>query len=185
MRSRLAAPPTIRDLMDDEVFREYMTTPPPLEQEHRLLQLPGAWRIWVKTTDARWKTRLHDTYTGALTQMTGLLARTEVDDVCITSRRVFFGPPGTWKKFKQRVPARGTIPAQVKIVEKWVPTFAWDDAYFSWCARCRRPSSFRELYADHHAIRLQAIVTAEDNVRCVYCGIRALALPFDPYSIED
>jgi hypothetical protein len=175
----------MRDLMDDEVFRGYMEATPPLVAEHRLLQIPGAWRLWVRGTDDRWRTKRHDSYPIALAQMTTLLARPEVDDVAITSLRVFFGPPGKWVKVKRRYPGRGDQPSTVRIEEKWVPTFAWDDAYYDWCARCRRPSTFRALYEDHHAMRLQPVMTTDDPARCVFCGIRRVALPADPYSIED
>lgn len=185
---RLANPPRIRELMDDEVFRTYMKTMPPTtityaREEHPIpgFAMPGAWAIWVRTTEGRWRTAKFNTYPEVWAVFRKYLPYPDVEDIAIVSRRVFLPPPGEWYKVK----VRNTTTNTVRVEERWRPTFAWDDAYYGWCARCRRPSTFRPLTSAHHALRGRPCITDDDPDRCVYCGIRRVAMPADPSKLAE
>lgn len=184
MRRTTATPPTMRELLEDPVFSAYMTTPPVSRNPGLARDEP--WFLWVAQTRGTWLGKSFDDY--PFSRTAGLMADTRVRDLSITSKRVFFGPPGEWRRFKQRCPVTDKTPRGFRVVTRWIPTFAWAPG-LEWCARCRRPSAFRPLGADHHALRrIIAIVgthSEDDNSRCVFCGIRRSALPRDPYSLED
>lgn len=174
-------PPTIHDLLSDPVYALYVAATP---ARHPLLEGTAAWQVWVRDDTNRWRFGMKDEYADALDLAHRQMAR-GAEDVAIVSRRVFYGPPGEWRKYKARVPAKPklNIPEQVEIREKWVPTMTWD-AGLEWCARCRRPSSFRLLTENHHAMRHQPVRSDDEPARCYYCGIRRAAMPRDPYSLE-
>lgn len=181
-------PPTIRELLADAEFATFMSTEPLAMRNgrpHRLLETPGNWRVWVRMTDGKWKTALHDTYASAHDLMWRCLDREGVADVAITSRRVFFRPPTSTEKYRVRVKPRDA--ERVPYVEtrtRQIITYTWAPQ-LDWCARCRRPSRFDYLAADHHALRSAIALTLDAPARCIYCGIRREALPADPYALED
>lgn len=173
------APPTIHELMDDPVFREYMKRRPPTTVQlgrdarpHPALTTGHPYGIWLHMDDGRWKTGTFATYEDAWTVFRRAFKTSTVRDVSLFSRRVFFGPPGEWRKFKRRRKDGG-----FDIVERWVRTFAYHTPGLEWCGRCRRPSSFRMLFPDHHALRRQPCLTVDEPLRCWYCGIRHVAMP--------
>jgi len=176
--ARVVTPPTMAELLRDPTFAAYMEHPP--HSRHPGLLMPGAWRLWAVTTAGGWKTKLYDDYPQR--ELNTLLGDSRVRDVAVTSRRVFFSPPGEWEEYKVKV----TTPTgpRIELRERWVPTFRWDRG-LSWCARCRRPSLFMNWSPDHHALRLQPALTDDAPARCYYCGIRYAGLPRDPYSLED
>jgi hypothetical protein len=168
-------PPTIFDLLDDPVYRAYMKTVP---RGHFALSYGDPWQIWLRTERGRWRTGMFSKYADAWRVLVkNYRRRDDVADIVLVSRRLFYGPPGEWRKVRVRVPARGNQPASTRIEERWFPTFTWD-AGLEWCGRCRRPTTFRRLYPDHHALRRQPCLSIEDSdVRCMYCGIRAYVTP--------
>lgn len=179
-------PPAIRDLMDDPTYLAYMRTLPRtttthgrVERPHPGLTIGDPWQVWVRTPDGRWLTGRKPTYRDAWS-LFAKHYRGDAADVAIVSRRVFFPPPGDWRKVRVRK-GDGTK----RIEERWFQTFFWDEAYFEWCARCRRPSVFKPLNATHHALRRSIAITTDEPNRCVYCGIRRVAMPLDYRSLVE
>ena len=177
-------PPTIRDLLDDTIYRAYVRQVPArtvtyagVTRPHPAFTFPGAWGVWARTEAGRWRTGTFDAYPDAWRTTVKAYRNPDIADVALVSRRVFYGPPGEWYKVRVKVPPRQGQPATTRIEERWRVTFHWDSG-LEWCARCRRPSAFRNLTPDHHALR-HAIAISEDNGggRCVFCGIRSAALP--------
>jgi hypothetical protein len=173
----LASPPTMVELLDIPVFREYMEAHP--TSRNPGLMRPGAWWVWARMTDGTWKRGTFDDYGRAWDVAQRYLARDTVADVAVVSKRVLFAPPGEWRKFRQRRPDGSST-----IVERWVPTYTVPIG-LEWCARCRRPSTFRHWSATHHALRLQPTLATDEPLRCYYCGIRRAGLPRDPNTLED
>lgn len=166
-------PPTVFDLLDDPAYRAYARTQP---EPHFSLTYGYPWRIWLRTADDRWKTGEFATYTQAFNTMVRACKRADTADVALVSKRLFYAPPGVWTPYRVKVPPRGNIPARIEERERYVHTFHWD-AGLSWCGRCRRPTVFRKLYSDHHAIRALPVVSADNVRRCVYCGISEEGTP--------
>lgn len=173
------SPPTIFDLLDDPVYRAYMKRVP---TAHFSLSYGQPWQVWARTEDGRWLTRKFDTYAAAWNVLVKYYRRRgEIGDIALVSRRLFYGPPGEWRKVKvkraNKTPVGQPLTFRYDIEERWYPTFAWD-AGLEWCGRCRRPTTFRKLWPDHHALRRQPCLSTDDDpVRCTYCGVRRTATP--------
>lgn len=169
-------PPGIHELMDDPQFRAYMKKIPPT---HHANVGGEPWRLWVNATEGRWLTRTYASYPDVWPVF--LKHFRDGRDVTITSRRVFYAPPGEWYRVKVRKPRRPTpddkSTTQVVIETRWRQTFFWDGLDLHWCGRCRRPVYWMPLFPDHHALRKYPAVSTEDNVRCMICGIRWVATP--------
>lgn len=145
-------PPTIRELLRDPVYRTYVKKTPVMPAHHMF-----PWQVWGLTTaKGTWKTKRYPTYREALDQMIAMLKAPgttghKFADVAITSLPVFYAPPAKLQ---------------------WSP-------FLDWCSRCRRPTSFSS-YDDettHHALRHRIALTEDLPHRCVYCGIRKVAMP--------
>lgn len=175
--ARLASPPTMAELLYVPVFREYMEAHP--TSRNPGLMRPGAWWVWARTTEGAWKRGTFDDYGRAWDVARRYLDKPVIADVAVVSKRVLFAPPGEWRKFRQRRPDGSST-----IVERWVPTYTVPPG-LTWCARCRRPSVFRNWSATHHALKLQPALTTDEPFRCYYCGIRRAGLPRDPNTLED
>lgn len=169
----ILTPPTMRQLLDDPVFRSYMRRPPQLPV---VLRHGNPWQLWVRTIRGTWKTGQMPTYADAW-RATARRVRDDEDaaDVCLVSRRVFFGPPGQWESYKVRITEKGKS-SRIETRWRWVHTFHWEPG-LEWCGRCRRPSRFLPLPNTHHALRRAPAVSGEDNERCMFCGIRWVAMP--------
>lgn len=168
-------PPSIRELLDDPVFRAYMKTVPP---DIHANSYGDPWQVWVRTDRGTWLTNRFDHYRSAWPVFVKQMKTNP--DASLTSRRVFYAPPGEWYKVKVRKQRRPT-PADprtsvVVIEERWRQTFHWDIG-LDWCGRCRRPTYWQPLFETHHALRRQPAVTTDENIRCIYCGIRWCATP--------
>lgn len=168
-------PPTIFNLLDDPIYRAYMKHVPP---PHPLLGDGDPWQVWARFTNGKWRTAKFHTYADAWRVLVKhyRMGHDVVGDVAIVSRRVFYGPPGEWRKVRVKTPPRGSLPASTRIEERWFPTFTWD-AGLEWCGRCRRPTVFRRLTPDHHALRRAPALTVDEPFRCQYCGIRQAGCP--------
>lgn len=168
--------PTMRSLMEDDVFRAYMKKVPSLPPN---LRHGNPWQLWLRA-DTGWLTGAFSSYRDAWPVFVRNLRR-DGRDVTLTSRRVFFAPPGEYYKVKVRHPRRATpdnpATTQVKIEKRWRQTFFWDDVRLRWCGRCRRPVYWQKLHSGHHAIRKMPAFTTDDNLRCTICGIRNVAMP--------
>jgi hypothetical protein len=163
-------------LMDDPLFKAYMRKPP---ARHQANKTGEPWQLWVETPDHKWLTRTYGTY--AEIWPTFVKRLRAGDDPTITSRRVFYAPPGEWyqqKVRKQRRPTPDDKRTSHIVVEwRWRQLFFWDATDLHWCGRCRRPVYWMPLHGQHHALRRMPAVTDEDNTRCLICGIRWVATP--------
>lgn len=168
-------PPAIRVLMDDPIFRAYMKKAPYLPLN---LRTGEPWQLWVNAGQGRWLTRTYASYRDVWPVF---VKRFRTEDTTITSRRVFFAPPGEWFRVKVRKTRRPTpedkSTTKMVIEWRWRQLFFWDAVDLHWCGRCRRPVYWMPLFADHHALRRLPAVSEEDNYRCVICGIRWIATP--------
>jgi hypothetical protein len=165
-------------LMDDPAYRAYMKTVPITTPQ---LAHGEPWQLWLRREDdGKWLTRRYTSYREVWPVFVAKF-RDPAYDPTITSRRVFFAPPGEWYDVRVKKPRKPT-PADkrttVVVTEtRWRQTFFWDGYDLEWCGRCRRPVFWQALWPGHHAIRLMPAMTTEDNVRCVICGIRRIAMP--------
>lgn len=141
-------PPTLTTLMEDKYFRQMMRRNLVLPANLTPPTLSPPFLLWRLTTDGKWQRGQYRTYADAFEAMKKYLAREDTADLSIVSKRKMFPPP---------------------------IGFRWNVHRFSWCARCRRPSTFRTRYS-HHALR-GVDITYDDSQRCFYCGIRRVALP--------
>lgn len=169
--------PSMHSLMDDPTFRAYMKRVPP--QAHA--NVTGEpWQIWVRTHDGKWLTRTYATYREVWPIFVTWFRDPRAADVTITSRRVFYAPPGEFYNVRVRKPRRATPdnPATTKVVieQRWRQLFHWE-AGLDWCGRCRRPVYWQPLFSNHHALRRMPAVTEDENRRCIVCGIRWCATP--------
>jgi hypothetical protein len=165
--------------MDDPQFRAYMKRMPPT---HPANTHGEPWQIWVETPAHKWQTKTYPTYRDIWPMFVRKLrAPEEAVDVTITSRRVFYAPPGEWYRQKVRKPRKPTpdnkATSHIVVEDRWRQTWFWDGSDLHWCGRCRRPVYWMPLFSDHHALRRQPAVSDEDNYRCVLCGIRWIATP--------
>lgn len=169
--------PTTRALLEDPVYRAYMKKVPPTQ--HNISTPP--WQMWIETPEHKWLTGLRNTYVDAWKVFVS--QHRAGNDPTITSRRVFYAPPGEWYKVKVRGQRRPT-PGDPSTVQLRIET-RWRQKWFAtdygldlhWCGRCRRPVYWMPLFSQHHALRRFPAVTEEDNYRCTICGIRWIAQP--------
>jgi hypothetical protein len=172
--------PTMRTLMEDPTYRTYMKRVPPGHTANRAGS-GNPWQLWVRVGGGtRWLTRTYPTYRDVWPTFVAKL-KADDHDPTITSRRVFYAPPGEWYDQKVRKARRPTPdnpkPSHVVVERRWRQLFFWDSVDLHWCGRCRRPVVWMPLFADHHALRRFPAVTDEDNYRCIICGIRWIAMP--------
>jgi len=171
--------PTMRVLMEDPLFRQYMKIPPRLPKN---LRTGNPYQIWVNR-DGNWGTALKPTYADAWKVFVHhyKASRDDHRDVTLVSRRVFFAPPGEWYRVKVKTSRRPTPDDkstwQWKLEWRWRQTFFWEGHEFAWCGRCRRPTYWQPLGETHHALRRSPAIAEEDNYRCHICGIRYIAMP--------
>lgn len=161
---------SIRELMNDPIYRAYMKKVPPNTQPHN--RTP-AWRIWVQSDTRAWLTKQ-----GTYQELWPVFVRflRNGNDVTLTNVRAFYAPPGEWYLQKVRRPTPQD-PKRIVVEDRWRQVFSWKDPFAEWCGRCRRPVQFRPLFETHHALKRFPVVCDEDNVRCPICGIRRAAQP--------
>lgn len=141
-------PPTLKELLDDPLYRLYILRVPKLPEN---IAWGEPWMVWAVTHDGRWGKRLFASYQEAWAKTVELHKQPEkFRDVALVSRRMLFPPPSR---------------------------FVWKGRLYAWCSRCRRPSEFRLRAPDHHALRGQPTLTDDNSQRCYYCGIRKIAMP--------
>jgi len=171
--------PTMRELMKDPLYRAYMKRVPPAVHANTNGE---PWQIWVETPSHKWLTKTFATYP----EVWSVFVKKFRDpaaarDVTITSRRVFYAPPGEWYDQKVRRPRRPTPDnpktSHVVLEPRWRQLFTWPDIDLHWCGRCRRPVNWLPLFENHHALRRQPTISPDDNFRCILCGIRWVTTP--------
>jgi hypothetical protein len=165
-------------LMEDPLFRAYMKRVPPAHNANREGS-GNPWQLWVQTADHRWLTKCYPSYRAVWPIFVKRLRST--DDPTVTSRRVFYAPPGEWYDQKVRKPRRPTPDnpktSQIVVERRWRQTFHWDGYDLHWCGRCRRPSYWMPLFSNHHALRRQPVIAEDANMRCIICGVRWITQP--------
>lgn len=167
-------PPGIRELMDDPIYRAYMKQVPP---RHHANTNGKPWQVWVETREHKWRTGEFTSYREVWPVFLKQFRNPDaISDVTITSRRVFYAPPGEWYRVKVRCNPTLKHPKGYRIEERWRQIFFWDIG-LNWCGRCRRPVYWMPLFANHHALRRLPAISDEDNYRCLICGIRWCATP--------
>lgn len=140
-------PPTLRSLVDDPLYRAYVRKVPSLPAT---LRHGEPWNVYVLTSQGKWKKGKFATYQQAWpVVMRALRDKDGVVDVSLVSVRWPFYPPDN---------------------------YVWDDAFFPWCYRCRRPSRF-DYCTSHHALLSAPVLTEDDPFRCFYCGVRRAYAP--------
>lgn len=174
--------PNMAVLLEDPTFRSYMKRVPPA---HHALSYGEPWQLWFRRHDGVWLTRTYASYRDVwpvFVKRVKFIHDYPGQDVTITSRRLFYAPPGEYYRVKVRRPRRPTPdnPSTTKVVveERWRQTFFWDDIRLRWCGRCRRPVYWAPLHSGHHALRRQPAISTDGNPeRCFICGIRSDAMP--------
>lgn len=166
--------PNIHNLMEDPLFRQYMKTRPPA---HPANKTGDPWQLWVDRGQGRWGTTLRPTYGDVWSVFLHHYRAGDGRDVTVVSRRVFYAPPGEWYRVKVRLPRPTPTGTTHRLEWRWRQLYFWDDLDLSWCGRCRRPTFWMPLFSNHHALRRMPALTDEDNLRCVICGIRWVAMP--------
>jgi len=161
-------PPSMRTLLEDPLYRAYMKRPPRMPSN---LRTGEPWQLWVDAGQGRWLTKSYARYQEVWPVFVSRMKNG--DDPTITSRRVFYAPPGEWYKVKVRDKSNQGY----HIEARWRQLFFWDAVDLHWCGRCRRPVYWMPLFADHHALRRLPAISDEDNTRCLICGIRWIATP--------
>jgi hypothetical protein len=161
-------PPTLRSLVEDPAFRHYMKTLPALPNN---ISWGTPWAVIALRTDGKWMMGKYALYPHAWQMTVRLMRDDHIEDVSLVSRRRLFLPPTRTEDYKVRVkkPSSGRV-----VIEKRtrvVPILAHLIVYpYSWCVRCRRPSSF-ELFTSHHAIP-RSVPIDPTAPRCTFCGMR-------------
>lgn len=163
---------SMRALLENPLYRAYAKKSPPLPDKHNTSH---PWQLWVETPDHRWMTQTYPTYASAW--RVGVGRYREGCDFTVTSRRMFYAPPGEWYKVRVRTTPTVKHPEPFRIETRWRQTFTWPEYDLHWCGRCRRPVYWMPLHVGHHALRRMPAVTDEDNTRCLICGIRWIAQP--------
>lgn len=164
---------TIRQLMKDPAYREYMKRIPPRDDA---FNQSDQWRLWVNVPGTnRWMTAQYATYRDVWPVFVRQLR--DGNEPTITARRTFYAPPGEFYKVKVKLARPTPSGTTHRIEQRWRQTFAWEDMRDEWCGRCRRPVRFQPLFETHHALKKFPVVCDEDNVRCPICGIRRVAQP--------
>lgn len=175
----------MRALMADPIYRDYIKKVPPIEANNA----NPAWVLWVNRENTnRWLTGTYQTYRDAWPVF---VAKHKAGgyDATITSRRVFYAPPGEMYKVRVKLatprkhPTTGEVTTH-RVEERWRQTFHWDDYRAEWCGRCRRPVTFQPLFETHHALSRWPVVSDEDNMRCPVCGIRRSAQPWISHMVK-
>lgn len=162
----------MRALLEDPLYRAYVKRAP---RAHQANATGEPWQLWVETGNHKWLTKTYHTYAEAWPVF--VRQHRSGNDPTITSRRLFYAPPGEWYRVKVRRARQ--IPGQPthNIEWRWRQLFFWPETDLHWCGRCRRPVFWMPLFSSHHALRRMPAVSEEDNYRCTICGIRWIANP--------
>jgi hypothetical protein len=140
---------TLRELLQDPLFRKWMTKIP----RPSPTPFPNGWRVYAKI-GGRWRRKEFRTYAEAYRWLMPRLRRFE--DAAISSKAQPFKPP---------IVSRGGVK------DFWRPKL--DLLGHRWCPYCRRPTVFF-TFRKHHA--MPANLCASYEPRCTICGIRGSAI---------
>ncbi len=142
-------PPTLMELLEDEVYSRYFSRNPILPA----LASAEPWRLMARRSpdDPRstWAIKDFASFADARRRALRVVGSENYVDAAVVSRVTFFRPP---------------------------LDFTWNERKFRWCGRCRRPTLFREM-TGHQALRGAAVVDGDPISRCYYCGVRETMMP--------
>lgn len=147
--------PTLRELLRDEMYRDYFMTPAKLPAT---LLREGAtpWRVWVKTgvdSGVTWRKKDFPRYKAARDfVLEQVLPRERIVDAALSCKPKGFAAPMAF------------LDQEVQ----------WELQGWRWCWRCRRPVTFG-VYHRHHAVPGYSALASE-ALRCPICGIREIAM---------
>jgi hypothetical protein len=140
-------PPTLRELLALPLYKSYFKKIP-VEPTPGPLNNP--WQVWAYNAETeRWASRLCDSYPTAYDVARKLYPNAVYEDIVIVSRSMLHN-----------------IPRALRLAQPW------DPYRYDWCKRCRRPTIFRYTEKPHRALKNAPAITADDPVRCYYCGVR-------------
>lgn len=142
---KLLVPPTWDELMNDLVYASWVRRIPKLPEN---IAHGDPWMIVARRRESAsgttWGTKKMPVYADAYRRVQRMRTTNEFEDFAIVSLRKLFRPP---------------------------IGFTWNTNRFSWCGRCRRPSTFRFAYS-HFALKGALVLAEVDIHRCFYCGAR-------------
>lgn len=140
-------PPKMRELLQDPIFRKMMTTSITVP---KIVGLPFA--VYALKTNERWVGKLFENYASAFEMLKTILSPMNRDhyiDASLVCRSGLHEPP---------------------------VRFNWESLTFSWCGRCRRPTTYKRDQG-LHALRSAPILSTDEPYRCYFCGMRKVNQP--------
>lgn len=142
--------PTLAELLDDNLYARYFQALPRIPDN---IRWGTPWRIVAKGEKHgggdRWGIKDVSTYREARDWVLDRVDQGEWHDMRVISRRMFFAPPFD---------------------------FSWNTSRYVWCGRCRTPTIFRPMIG-HPALKGAPVITSDDSVRCIMCGVREITNP--------
>lgn len=152
-------PLTLRDLLQDEVYRAWFSKNPPLLPVQRHGR---PWWIYLKMPQQPWQRAQTKQYRQAYKVVQKYLNK--ANDIVIVSRRRPYNPPTYWPRRED-----GTRNVQKAYWSNYPSDHAW-------CPYCRRPTTFVTV-KNHHAVSASDLTfTPEPQARCRVCGIRKVSI---------
>lgn len=172
---------TIRDLLEDPVYREYHCRVPKTPAAARDPRISPQWRVFLqRSSDRRWLRKNFRSYAEAFRFLKTMLKEVYPEghphagqfvyhDGAINNRRIQFEPPTRFVRIKGKfIKGSDGVKRQATKVVPWNPdklTAQAEEHYHPWCPYCRRPSVFRWFFK-HHSIT----VLDPTQLRCTICG---------------
>lgn len=156
-RLRLVVPPTLPQLLEDDVYARYFRRDPVMPVGAPRVD---PWQIIARRAPdapgSTWAVGRMPSYADAYRRVRRMAGSSEWEDVAICSRGVMFRPP---------------------------LDFEWN-LRFHWCGRCRRPSLFQPMLMHpvvasqiDDSLRAAAMLVSEKPERCYYCGMSRSGMP--------
>lgn len=161
---------TLRELLDDPIYKAYFTKIPKIPSH--IQGLP--WKLMIlKPQETQWRTKRFATYPEAFKALKKVLP--VAADATINCPPLDWQPPIRLARVKGKVHETGRLKGQpIMRAVVWKPQISGDLAAHHWCPYCRRPTVF-QYYSIHPAMtkqRIGAIGAAVDPtfLRCGICG---------------
>jgi hypothetical protein len=162
---------TLRELLEDKVFKEFFTTIPEVQGYMHPGRLP--WRVYVqKERGGPWRKKDFRTYREAFLFLKPRLR--DVYDATIQSRGTAFPPPAKVVKVVKRLPSGKKVPVRDEKGKQqyrrivWRPILPEMEEPHRWCPYCRRPTVFG-WFSKHHAFP-RGFEFDLSLQRCTICG---------------